>query len=190
MFLHLILSCTRDNIIVCCLNVRFIYQIRSSYLLVTVSVSEVLPEAWEWILECTAGDEGPIADISCMSIFSACFGLPTCVQLAATTWSAQIWISGWILTHFDVKTILWLENWRSYKIFFDKKYFSYCTLLVNALLHCAMCYKTTEKLWQIYLFKIYCHFERFNETDTLCFTLTPRRILCTESLRTLKSKKT
>ena len=23
--------------------------------------------------QCTAGDEGPIADISCMSIFSACF---------------------------------------------------------------------------------------------------------------------
>ena len=54
---------------------------------------------------CTAGDEGPIADISCMSIFSACFGLPTSVQLTATTWSGQIWISGLILPHFDVRTI-------------------------------------------------------------------------------------
>ena len=26
---------------------------------------------------CTAGHEGPIGDISCISIFSACFGLPT-----------------------------------------------------------------------------------------------------------------
>ena len=51
MFLQLILPCTCDNIIVCCLNVRFIYQITSSYLLVTVPVSEVLPEVWEWILE-------------------------------------------------------------------------------------------------------------------------------------------
>ena len=37
-----------------------------------------------------------------MSIFSACFGLPTTVQLPATTWSGQIWISRWILPHFDV----------------------------------------------------------------------------------------
>ena len=34
---------------------------------------------------CTAGDEGAVADISCMSIFSACFGLLTSLQLAATT---------------------------------------------------------------------------------------------------------
>ena len=50
----------------------------------------------------TVGDEGPIADISCMSIFSACFGLPTSVQLVATTWSGQIWISGLIL--------IWMKN--------------------------------------------------------------------------------
>ena len=36
---------------------------------------------------CTAGHEGAVAYISCMNIFSACFGLPTSVQLAATTWS-------------------------------------------------------------------------------------------------------
>ena len=29
------------------------------------------------VLHCTAGHEGAVADISCMSIFSACFGLPT-----------------------------------------------------------------------------------------------------------------
>ena len=59
----------------------------------------------EMIFYCTAGHEGAVADISCMSIFSACFGLPTIVQLPATTWSGQIWISGWILPHFDVRTI-------------------------------------------------------------------------------------
>ena len=44
-------------------------------------------------LDCTAGHEGAVGVISCMSIFSACFGLLTSVQLAATTWSGQIWIS-------------------------------------------------------------------------------------------------
>ena len=56
-------------------------------------------------MQCAAGHEGAVADISCMSIFSACFGLPTSVQLAATTCTCQIWISGWILPHFDVRTI-------------------------------------------------------------------------------------
>jgi len=55
--------------------------------------------------ECTAGHEGAVGVISCMSIFSACFGLLTSVQLAATTCTCQIWISGWILPHFDVRTI-------------------------------------------------------------------------------------
>ena len=55
--------------------------------------------------QCTAGHEGEVADISCMSIFSACFGLLTSIQLTDTTWSGQIWISGWILPHFDVRTI-------------------------------------------------------------------------------------
>ena len=44
-------------------------------------------------LHCTAGHEGAVGDLSCMSILSACFGLLTSVQLAATTWSGQIWIS-------------------------------------------------------------------------------------------------
>ena len=51
------------------------------------------------LLHCTAGHEGAVGDISCMSIFSACFGLQTTVQLPATTWSGQI------LPHFDERTI-------------------------------------------------------------------------------------
>ena len=43
--------------------------------------------------KCTAGHEGSVGVLSCMSIFSECFGLLTSVQLAATTWSGQIWIS-------------------------------------------------------------------------------------------------
>ena len=39
---------------------------------------------------CTAGDEGPVADISCMNIFSHFQGLLTTVQLPVTV---QIWIS-------------------------------------------------------------------------------------------------
>ena len=45
------------------------------------------------VAQCTAGDDGSVGIISCMSIFSACFGLLTSRQLAATTWSGQIWIS-------------------------------------------------------------------------------------------------
>ena len=45
------------------------------------------------VRQSTAGHEGSVGVISCMSIFSACFGLLTSVQLAATTWSGQIWIS-------------------------------------------------------------------------------------------------
>ena len=45
------------------------------------------------VFYCTGGHEGAIGDLSCMSIFSACFGLLTTVQLPATTWSGQIWIS-------------------------------------------------------------------------------------------------
>ena len=37
-----------------------------------------------WVQQCTAGDEGPVADISCMNIFSHFQGLLTSVQLAAT----------------------------------------------------------------------------------------------------------
>ena len=33
--------------------------------------------ACNWSMQCTAGHEGAVADISCMSIFSSCFGLPT-----------------------------------------------------------------------------------------------------------------
>ena len=72
----------------------------------------------------TAGHEGLIGDFSCMSIFSACFGLPTTVQLPATTWSGQIWISGWILPHFDVRTIS--VAWKLKKlsnIFWQKIFF-------------------------------------------------------------------
>ena len=74
--------------------------------------------------QCTAGHEGPIGDVSYMSIFSACFGLPTSIQLAATTWSGQIWISGLILPHFDVRTIS--VAWKLKKlsnIFWQKVFF-------------------------------------------------------------------
>ena len=44
--------------------------------------------------QCTAGDEGPLGDLSSESILAHFQGLLTSDQLAATTWSAQIWISG------------------------------------------------------------------------------------------------
>ena len=70
------------------------------------------------------GHKGAVGDLSCMSIFSACFGLLTSVQLAATTWSGQIWISCWILPHFDVRTIS--VAWKLKKlsnIFWQKIFF-------------------------------------------------------------------
>ena len=76
------------------------------------------------VQHCTAGHEGSVGDLSCMSIFSACFGLLTSVQLAATTWSGQIWIPCWILPHFDVRTIS--VAWKLKKlsnIFWQKIYF-------------------------------------------------------------------
>ena len=75
-------------------------------------------------IHCTAGHEGSVGDLSYMSIFSACFGLPTSVQLAATTCTCQIWISGWILPHFDVRTIS--VAWKLKKlsnIFWQKIFF-------------------------------------------------------------------
>ena len=75
-------------------------------------------------VQCTAGHEGAVGDLSCMSIFSACFGLLTTVQLPATTWSGQIWISCWILPHFDVRTIS--VAWKLKKlsnIFWQKIFF-------------------------------------------------------------------
>ena len=75
-------------------------------------------------IHCTTGDEGSVGIISCMSIFSACFVLLTSRQLAATTWSGQIWISCWILPHFDVRTIS--VAWKLKKlsnIFWQKIFF-------------------------------------------------------------------
>ena len=75
-------------------------------------------------LQRTAGDEGPVGDLSSESIFAHFQGLLTSVQLAATTWSAQIWISCWILPHFDVRTIS--VAWKLKKlsnIFWQKIFF-------------------------------------------------------------------
>ena len=100
--------------------------------------SSLLKKQVSMLKEYTAGHEGAVANISFMSIFSACFGLPTSVQLAATTCTCQIWISGWILPHFDVRTISVAWKLKKLSNIFWQKYFSYCTLLVKALLHCAL----------------------------------------------------
>ena len=86
--------------------------------------SSLLKKQVSMLKEYTAGHEGAVANISFMSIFSACFGLPTSVQLAATTCTCQIWISGWILPHFDVRTIS--VAWKLKKlsnIFWQKIFF-------------------------------------------------------------------
>ena len=54
----------------------------------------------------------------CSESISAHFqGLQTSVQLPATTWSAQIWISGWILSDFDVRTISVASKLKKLQIF-------------------------------------------------------------------------
>ena len=67
-------------------------------------------------VQCTAGDEGPVGNLSSESIFADFQGLLTSVQLAATRWPAQIWISCWILPHFDVRTISVAWKLKSYQI--------------------------------------------------------------------------
>ena len=69
------------------------------------------------LIHSTTGHEGSVGDVSCMSIFSACFGLLTSLQLASTTWSGQIWISCWILPHFDVRTISVASKLKELQIF-------------------------------------------------------------------------
>ena len=99
-------------------------------------ISRWFSQFWErWaIAECTMGDEGAVGVLSSESIFAHFQGLLTSGQLAATRWSAQIWISCWILPHFDVRTIS--VAWRL-KEFFNKKYFSYYTMLRRSpTVHC------------------------------------------------------
>ena len=68
--------------------------------------------------ECTVGEEGVIVDHS--YIFFCIFGLCGPALLPSKLYTHQIWISGSILPHFDVRTNLEIE---SYKYFLDKKYF-------------------------------------------------------------------
>ena len=117
--------------------------------------------------QCTAGHEGAVGVISCMSIFSACFVLLTSRQLAATTWSGQIWISCWILPHFDVRTIsvAWklkkLSNIFWQKIFFLLHPFSKGV----APLYSTVQYSTTNTFTQIRSLKLFklvnCVFTNF-----------------------------
>ena len=91
------------------------------YLLSTVYTPFLHPLSTYWTLHC--GRRGS-------SRRSQLWGLLTSVQLAATKWSAQIWI----LPHFDVRTIS--VAWRL-KEFFNKKYFSYYTMLRRSpTVHC------------------------------------------------------
>ena len=88
-------------------------------------ISATVPSGFKCLtLDCTAGHKGVIGDLSSESISAHFQGLPNRVQLAATIWSGKIWISGWILPHFDVRTIsvAWklkeLSNIFWQKIFF------------------------------------------------------------------------
>ena len=73
---------------------------------------------------CVTMHSGPWGCLSSESISAHFQGLQTPIQLPATSWSDHIWISGWILPHFDVRTIsvAWklkeLSNIFWQKIFF------------------------------------------------------------------------
>ena len=88
---------------------------------------------WVEVEQCTVGDKGPIAPYP---IFSAYFGLPNSVQLAATTWSGQIWISGWILPHFDVRTISVAWKLKELPNIFWQQIFFLLDPLCKGLVHC------------------------------------------------------
>ena len=70
-------------------------------------------------LQCTAGDDGSVADISCMSIFSRVQGLLPRRQLAATRWSAQIPVRAHCFGCISQIKFCWkLPHFRSPDIFF------------------------------------------------------------------------
>ena len=72
----------------------------------------------DYVWYCTVVDEGPVGDLSSESISTHFQGLLTIVQLAATRWSDQIWISCWILPHFDIRTISVAWKLKELQIFF------------------------------------------------------------------------
>ena len=89
------------------------------------------------VVQCTTGDEGPVADISCMNIFSHFQGLLTTVQLPATKLSAQIWISCWILPHFDViLSIKTVFHWNIYSFILLTCVYHLKTLYKSLMLLC------------------------------------------------------
>ena len=68
---------------------------------------------------CTAGDDGSVADISCMSIFSHVQGLLPRRQLAATRWSAQIPVRAHCFGCISQIKFCWkLPHFRSPDIFY------------------------------------------------------------------------
>jgi len=92
------------------------------------SVAQFLKRTPTGTIHCTVGNKGVIADLSSKSISAHFQGLPANVLLAATTWSPQIWISGFILPHFDVRTIS--VAWKLKKLpTICNKYFSYDPML-------------------------------------------------------------
>ena len=89
--------------------------------------------------QCTAGDDGSVGIISCMSIFSACFGLLTSVQLAATQCTLQISIYGWILPDFEVsKNHFCSLKLKELQIFFWQHIFFYDPMLSKCVAHSAL----------------------------------------------------
>ena len=91
-------------------------------------------------LRCTYGDKGFIADLGSESISAHFQGLQTRVQLAAR---------GWILPHFDVRTISVAWKLKDYQIFFGSKYFSYDPMLskgVTPVPHCGL--PLQHSIWQ------------------------------------------
>ena len=71
------------------------------------------------VLECTVGDDGSVADISCMSIFSHVQGLLPRRQLAATRWSAQIPVRAHCFGCISQIKFCWkLPHFRSPDIFY------------------------------------------------------------------------
>ena len=71
-------------------------------------------------LDCTAGDDGSVGVISCMSIFSHVQGLLPRRQLAATRWSAQIPVRAHCFGCISQIKFCWkLPHFRSPDIFFS-----------------------------------------------------------------------
>ena len=102
------------------ISLRFqCFRIRRHIVTKSGDILWILSSVVLYMIQCTAGDDGSVADISCMSIFSHVQGLLPRRQLAATRWSAQIPVRAHCFGCISQIKFCWkLPHFRSPDIFY------------------------------------------------------------------------